>query len=276
MVDILTPELKLEIIDLIDDRISKRHITREDFSALRDIIKELAEAQKKTEQRVEELAEAQRDSGKRLDKLEVVVTELAEAQKRTEQRVEELAEAQRDSGKRLDKLEVVVTELAEAQKRTEQRVEELAEAQKRTEQEVRLLVRTVKNVQRELGGISNTIGYNLEDQAYKALPLLLKKDFGLEVEGRLIRKFIEYPDGGRDEVNIYGKGRQDGKEFYIIGEAKAQLSKKSIDNLLKLIQRLHVVISADIFPLAVTYSAIPEVERYAAEKGVKLYLSYEF
>jgi hypothetical protein len=59
-----------------------------------------------SEQRVEELAEAQKRTEQRLDRLETVVAELAEAQKRTEQR--------------LDRLEAVVAELAEAQKRTEQ------------------------------------------------------------------------------------------------------------------------------------------------------------
>ncbi|MDW8279420.1 MAG: hypothetical protein RMJ85_15480, partial [Anaerolineales bacterium] len=74
-----------------------------DILELPVVVRELAEAQRRTEQRVEELAQAQR--------------ELAEAQRRTEQRVEELAQAQR--------------ELAEAQRRTEQRVEELAQAQQR-------------------------------------------------------------------------------------------------------------------------------------------------
>lgn len=51
-----------------------------DFNELKAIVKDLAEAQWRTEQRMEELAEAQK--------------ELAEAQRRTEQRMEELAKAQ--------------------------------------------------------------------------------------------------------------------------------------------------------------------------------------
>jgi len=55
--------------------------SREDFSELKEIVKDLAQAQKRTEGE--------------LEKLKVVVHELAQAQKRTEERVEELAQAQK-------------------------------------------------------------------------------------------------------------------------------------------------------------------------------------
>ena len=63
------------------------------------------------------LAEAQQRTEQRLERLEEVVTALAEAQQRTEQR--------------LERLEGVVTALAEAQQRTEQRLEQLAAHQAR-------------------------------------------------------------------------------------------------------------------------------------------------
>ncbi len=59
-----------------------------DFNELKSIVKELAEAQKRTETRMEELAEAQKRTETRME-------ELAEAQKGTETRMEELAEAQK-------------------------------------------------------------------------------------------------------------------------------------------------------------------------------------
>ncbi len=79
----------------------RKTVTQDDFKELKDIVAELAEAQKRTEQR--------------LDSLAAKVEELAEAQKRTEQKVEELAEAQKrtettmqrgfaDFGRRLDVL----------------------------------------------------------------------------------------------------------------------------------------------------------------------------
>ena len=55
-------------------------VTKEDFQDLRKTVSDLAEAQKRTETRLEELAEAQK-------RTEARVEELAEAQKRTEARL---------------------------------------------------------------------------------------------------------------------------------------------------------------------------------------------
>ncbi|MCS6993771.1 MAG: hypothetical protein NZP74_08050 [Anaerolineales bacterium] len=117
----------------------RRLVLTREILELPEIVRELAQAQKRTEQRVEELAEAQ---------------------KRTEQRVEELAEAQKRSEERLTRLEQVVAELAEAQKRSEERltrleqvVAELAEAQKRTEEELRVLTRRVDKLTGEVGNL---------------------------------------------------------------------------------------------------------------------------
>jgi hypothetical protein len=65
-------------------------VKREDFSELKSIVLDLAEAQNRTEHRVEELAGAQK--------------ELTEAQKRTEHQVEELAKAQKDTERSIQRL----------------------------------------------------------------------------------------------------------------------------------------------------------------------------
>ncbi len=178
--------------------------------------------------------------------------------------VKELAEAQK--------------ELAEAQKRTEIKVGELAEAQKRTEEEIKTLTKTVKNVQKNLGGLSHTVGYHLEDRAYKTLPLLLKRDLGTEVEGRLIRRFFVYGKGKKDEVNIYGRGIKEGKEVIIIGESKSQLSKDDIDDFLDIVDRVTDYTKSsdkENVLIAVSYSVEPEIEEYAKKKDIKVYWSYE-
>ena len=63
----MTPSIRHEIVKIVDDRIREAHITREDFSELKAIVrdiaetqKELTEAQKRTESRMEELADAQK------------------------------------------------------------------------------------------------------------------------------------------------------------------------------------------------------------------------
>ncbi|MFN3741062.1 MAG: hypothetical protein ACK4VW_00120 [Anaerolineales bacterium] len=128
----------------------RREILTEELLSLPQIVRELAEAQKRTEERIGELAEAQKRTEERIGELaeaqkrtEQRLDELAEAQKRTEERIGELAEAQKRTEERLEALTKRVDELAEAQKRTEQRLDELAEAQKRTEQRVDELTQAV-------------------------------------------------------------------------------------------------------------------------------------
>ena len=86
-----------------------------DFNELKEIVRDLAKSQK----------------------------ELAEAQKRTEARVEELAEAQGRTEQRLNSLAQRVEELAEAQKRTEEEIKRLARGLVSTRTELGGLARSV-------------------------------------------------------------------------------------------------------------------------------------
>ncbi|MEF3169052.1 MAG: hypothetical protein K6360_06955, partial [Deltaproteobacteria bacterium] len=76
------PHLRDALLGLAEELESSRQnaVPRDEFQDLRAIVKELAEAQKRTEIKVEELAEAQK-------RTEIKVEELAEAQKRTEIKV---------------------------------------------------------------------------------------------------------------------------------------------------------------------------------------------
>lgn len=220
------------------------------------------------DKRVKEIKVTRKD----FDKLSGEVHELREDFTELKGIVLELAEAQKGSEKRLTRLESAVEELTEAQKRTEEEIKKLTAAQLRTE-------KTVERIQKNLGGLSDTVGYHLEDRAYRTLPVLLKRDLGIEVEGRLVRRFFIYGKGKEDEVNIYGRGFKDGKEVTIIGESKSQLSKDDIDNLLKIANRVTEYTDrrdTENMLIAVSYSIRPEVEEYAKEKRVKVYWSYEF
>ncbi|NWF53075.1 MAG: chordopoxvirus fusion protein [Nitrospirae bacterium] len=155
-------------------------------------------------------------------------------------------------------------------------IEELTEAQKRTEREVRTLASELKDTKRMVGGLSDTVGYTLENSAYKGLPSLLMKDLGIKVEGRLMRKYIEHPDGRYDEINIYGKAKRNGKDVWVLGEAKVRMSKKEINEFLKMVERLDRVIKGEKILIGVAHTIMPEVEKYARVKGIKIYWSYEF
>jgi hypothetical protein len=278
IIESLPQQMQLPMLKLMDRLRDETldTVKRSDFEELRGVVTALGE-------RVSDLALAQKNSEKRLSRVEIILQELAEAQKKTAQRVEELAEAQKRTEQRVEELaeaqkrtEQRVEELAEAQKRTEQRVEELVEAQRNTEKTLNIVVKEQKKIRKDFGGLSDSIGYSLEDRAIKGLPALLSRDLGLKIE-TLDRRFIEYPDGGDDEINIYGEGLIDEETVYIIGESKSQLGKRDVDRFTKFLARVSNHLGARVIPLLVTYSVRPKVEQYAREKinGLSLYMSFE-
>ncbi|MCD6218859.1 chordopoxvirus fusion protein, partial [Candidatus Calescamantes bacterium] len=104
----------------------------------------------------------------------------------------------------------------------------------------------------------------------------LKKEMNLGIIGRLRRDFIETKRGKFVEVNIWGEGRADGKDYIIIGEAKTQLKKSDIDSFIRKAEEIKKFVPGEQVRILVTYIASPPVRKYAEEKGVKLYFSYEF
>ncbi|MCS7281089.1 MAG: chordopoxvirus fusion protein [Desulfobacterota bacterium] len=251
-------------------------VKKEDFTELKkevnrlaELVRELAEAQKRTELKLSELAEAQK-------RTELTIGELAGAQKKTEIRLNELAEAQKKTEERLN-------ELAEAQRKTEIRLNELAEAQKKTEERLNELAIALKRLTDEhqktrenLGGLAHTVGYLLENEAYKYLPALLKKDLNVEVVGELIRDYVKISPEHYEEVNIIGKGRANGKELVIIGEVKTQLTKADVTKFLNKVNKLSKIFPVEKLLICVTHQVHPLVKNYAEEKGIKVYLSYQF
>ena len=134
-----------------------------------------------------------------------------------------------------------------------EKVADLAEAQKRTENELYILVKEHQVTRKQLGGLSSAIGYGLEDKAYAVLPEMLKRDFGITVQEKLKRKYVKDTKGEYIEVNIVGVAEKDGKEMTIVGECKSQLSRKDIDEFIrKKLKRLDGEFK-EIFPLVVTY-----------------------
>jgi len=156
-------------------------------------------------------------------------------------------------------------------------INELAQAQKRTEEELRKLIGEHKKTRSPLGGLTVTLGYLLEDEAFKALPRLLREDYKIEVDGRLKRQYVADKDGRLLEVNIFGHATREGKPVVIIGEGKIRLSKKDINRFIQGKLKKFEGVFNEIFPVMVTYMiSSPGVEDYANKKGIALYYSYDF
>ena len=188
------------------------------------------------------------------NELKEIVKDLAEAQKRTEKKVEELAEAQ---------------------KRTEKRIEELAEAQRKTEKIVQGLLKDMDEVKRRLDGLSDTVGYGLEDKIIPFMNDFIEKRYGLEVIV-VDRRNIVYEKGKFDELNIFIEAKDGIKDYIIIGECKAKPGKRDIKKFLKVKNRVRKYFNKEVKGFIVGYSFHPEVEEYLKDtEEIDYYKTFE-
>ena len=177
--------------------------------------------------------------------------------------------------KELEILTKAVRELAEAQKKSEGRLVRLENTVASLTETVKKLTEEHKKMREQIGGISHTVGYILEDRAYKGLPGILKRDFGIESVDYLKREYIEISPGKYEEVNIVGRGKKDGEDVWIVGDCKTQLKKRDVDEFISTIQKIEKVMEGKKILITVVYQASPNVRKYVEEKGIRLYFSYE-
>lgn len=251
------PQLRGVLISILEELERQREetVTKNDFNELKEIVRELAIAQQRTEAGLIELKQV-----------------VGESAKRTDERFSELATTQKE-------LKQSLIELADSQKELKQSLIELADAQKKTEKALQDLTKDHSKTKEQLGGLSHTVGCVLENEAYKFLPALLKREFDLDVKGRLLRDFVKDNRGHEIEVNILGQATRKRNRFVIIGESKSQLSKNKVSEFLtKKLKRLDGVFDGELFPILVTHmKSEPDVDAFAAQKGIKrIYYSYEF
>jgi predicted nuclease with TOPRIM domain len=186
--------------------------------------------------------------------LKQIVVELAEAQRRTTEEIKELAAAQT---------------------RTEERVDQLAEAQRQTSAAVRELTAGIDRLRQQVGGLSETVGGDIEDIAYIVLHDVLKREFGWQV-GVLERKWQTW-DGEPEEVNVFGEATdpaRPGEVIWIVGAARHNLTAKEVDRFARQVERARRHLVGEIFPVCFCYRARPEVQQQVRDAGIRLVFSY--
>ena len=249
-------------------------VRRDDFSDLKAIVREIAETQQRTDQHLVDLAAAQQRTEQRVEELgeaqqrtEQRVEELGEAQQRTEQRVEELGEAQQRTEQR-------VGDLAEAQQRTEQRVGDLAEAQQRTAEAQQRTEYAVQHLAREVGGLSNRMGGDLEDVAAIVIEDALTRELGWQVDE--LSRVWQTRDGAEEEIDVFGKAHDPSRpdtSLWIVGEVKFNLTMRDVERFSKLLERAAAHLDGEIVPVCFCYRIRPVVQEKVLEEGYRLVLS---
>ena len=235
-------------------------------------IEGMIQAQKESDRKISELAESQKEFTQVLKELIQAQKELTDAQKQTDKRLGELADAQRELADAQKRTETKVGELADAQKQTDKRLGELADAQKRTEMEVSKLSSGLNGVRKQIGGLSKSVAYSLENEAYRKLPAYLKNRFQISMEERLIRTTV-----GEKEINIFAKARQNGNEVILVGECVLKLDDRS--KLGQLEESVGIVkqhYHQPVVPLVITHFAQSDIFRKASEEGIIVVQSFEW
>ena len=267
----LTAEMYRAVITIVDERVKEIRVTREDFNALKGAVQELAQAQARTGQWVHELVQAQAPT-------EQLVHELVQAQARTEQRMEELAQVQARTEERVGGLERAMQELAQAQARAEERVggleramQELAQAQTRTEQQMGRLTQQV-------GALSDSIGYGLEDIAKVVLPGYLQRHFGIRLEGVLgeeLNRHFFHINGTDVEINLYGEGERDGQRVVVLGEARSRIFGSDVEKFVHNLAVMDHVLKGEVVRVMFGYFIHPSAEIAARERDILVVASYQ-
>ncbi|HWP47623.1 MAG TPA: hypothetical protein VNM22_10715 [Candidatus Limnocylindrales bacterium] len=221
--DAQTAEVLMRVLDRVATQIHQAGVTREDFSELKQIVRELAEAQHRTEEQV--------------SRLELAVEQLAEAQHKTEER-----------------LNIFQTETREA-------IEKLTWA--------------IDRLQKQVGGLSDTVGGDIENIAYIVLYNVLKRELGWQVS-ELHRSWQRW-DTEPEEVNIFGTATDPARPettIWIVGEAKHNLTLKEVKDFIKQVERARQHLAGEIFPVCFCYRVRPEVEQILRDTGIRLVFSY--
>lgn len=149
-------------------------------------------------------------------------------------------------------------------------IQELTEAQRRTEQRLEKLIEEHRKTREQLGGLSDTFGYYLENRAIRRLPEVLKKRFGIEVVGSLQRGYLKV---GKTyvELNIYGQVRKGEREYTLVGEAKNRLNKRAVADFVRKCEKL----GGDQIRVLVAHLLPPQLEELLKREGILFVNSYE-
>jgi len=265
----LDPTLRRVLIKYYESikEMVERTVQREDFLDLKNAVKELTgavkalvEAQRETKEELRALAEVQRKTDERLNSLTSKVEELAEAQKRTDEELKALS-------KEVRALSESVRELTESQKRTDEMLKELISEQAKFKS-------SLENLQAHLGGLTQTLSYAFENEAYRNLPKVLKEKYNFEVIEKFIRTYLE-----GEEINFLARAKANGKEVYLVGESKIKFEglERDIEQLKRKVRAVKKAFGeVEVIELLVTHFATPRALERAKEEGIIVVQSFEW
>ena len=235
----------------------RRHVLSDELLELPSLVRQLVEAQARTEAAVAHLIAAQERSEARLDRLGAAVQALAEAQARAEARLERVEV-------RLDGLEATLQRLAEAQAGAAQEIRNLAVAQRRLE-----------NRQGTMDGRLLELDYARQAPSYFS-PIAIR--LRVIEAGSLASLLDDAVDAGqlsaverdtimRADLVLSGRRREDGQDVYLIAELSVGVGEHDVERSVER-ARLLEKLGRPVLPVVAGEWINDEAAQLAREQGV--------
>ncbi len=173
-----------------------------------------------------------------------------------------------------------VERLAEAQRRTDETVQQLVEAQRRTDERLDRLENAMERLTEahrqlaiQVGKLSDTVGYTLEDMARTYLPPFLEKKINITMEREeLVQRHFELSDGTVIEIDAWGTGvTVDGQNTQVIVSCKSRLHITDVTRFDAIVKRIcdNEGISPDsVIKILFGYHIEPRVMREAEKRDM--------
>ncbi|MEX2723043.1 MAG: hypothetical protein Q6367_004055, partial [Candidatus Freyarchaeota archaeon] len=179
-----------------------------------------------------------------------------------------LAEAQTRTEQRLERLEATVEQLAEAQCRTEERLEQLFVVQRDT-------ARALSELASQVGGLSDTVGFRLEDIARIMVPGWFERHTDITIEGEFESTVVS-GDGKEVQVNLLGRGRRpDGREVVVAGECKSRIQRREVKAFARVLRTVRSAFRGkDVIGFMFGYFVHPTADTEAKEHEILVLAPY--
>jgi len=124
----------------------------------------------------------------------------------------------------------------------------------------------------QVGKLSDTVGFGLEDITKVVVPGLLCRHEGIVVDELTRRFFIV--DGKEVEVNLYGEGLREGVKVVVLGEVKSKIYGGCKDFDMSVEKLSSLFAAENIYKLMFGYYMHPSAEREAEKRKITLIASY--
>jgi hypothetical protein len=166
-----------------------------------------------------------------------VVHNLAVAQNRTEQRVEDLAKSQLEMQVSLREMQSSQAAMQESMTTMQESMTTMQESMTTMQSSMATMQWAITDLAKQVGGLSNAVGANLEDFACDLVPELLEKYWRFVTKSTGPEE-ITTTDNASREFDVVVRGTIDGKPVTVLCETKATVSATEVSKFLRIVEKV--------------------------------------